>query len=42
MNITPNDLIQTQQKSAEPQRSGDIKYAYIHTGEIFLIFKIQH
>ena len=42
MNTTPNDLIQTRQESAEPQESSDIKYVYIHKGEVFLILKIQH
>ena len=37
MNITPNDIIQTRQESAEPQQSSDIKYVYLHEGE-----KIQH
>ena len=41
MNITPNDSIQTRQESAEPRQSSDVKYVYIHKGEIFLILKIQ-
>ena len=40
MNTKQNDLIQTQQEW--PQLSGDIKYVYIHEGEVFLILKIQH
>ena len=42
MNITPNNLIQTHEESTGPQQSSDIKYVYIHKGEIFLILKIQH
>ena len=42
MNITPNDLLQTRQESAEPQDAGDIKYVYISKEEVFLILKIQH
>ena len=42
MNITPNDIIQTRQESAEPQQSSDIKYVYIYKEQVFLILKIQH
>ena len=42
MNYSPNDLIQTRQESAEPRKSSDIKYVYIHKGEIFLILKISN
>ena len=42
MNSSPNDFIQTGQESAGFQHSSDIKYVYIHEGEIFLILKIQH
>ena len=41
MNITPNDFNQKRQESAEPHWI-DIKYVYIHKGEIFLILRIQH
>ena len=42
MNTKPNDFIQRRQESAEPQRSVDIKYVYIHDEEVFLILKLQH
>ena len=42
MNTKPKDFIQRRQESAEPQRSIDIKYVYIHEKEVFLIVKLQH
>ena len=42
MKSSPNYLIQTREESAESQLSSDIKYVYIHKGEIFLMLKIQH
>ena len=39
-NTEPNDLIETRQKSEEPQPSGNIKYVSIHEGEVFLMLKL--